>query len=170
MTIRSATDSSILCVVGNFDVTGQTSAFTFPVAGTWYDYLNGGTITASTGAQNISLQPGEFHVYLNRNLVNAVTTPVSNTIATGSQLTAFVYPNPAQSASVLNIELPQSGKVQVDLLNTIGQKMATIFNGNLSRGKHSLPLTDKINNLPAGTWILNIQAAGKTAPVKMVIQ
>ncbi|HEY6063264.1 MAG TPA: alpha-amylase family glycosyl hydrolase, partial [Chitinophagaceae bacterium] len=49
MTIRSATDSSMLCVIGNFDVTPQTGSFTFPSGGTWYDYLNGNTITA-TGA------------------------------------------------------------------------------------------------------------------------
>ena len=170
MTIRSATDSSLLCVIGNFEVTAQTGSFTFPAAGTWYDYLNSGTFTATGGAQNITLQPGEFHVYLNRNLVNAVVTPVTNNNTPGNQLLATVYPNPAQSNSVLDIDVPQTGKVQVDLLNNIGQKIATIFSGTLSRGKHRLSLSDKINNLPAGTYLLNIQSVNKAAPVKLVIQ
>ena len=170
MTVRSATDSSILCVVGNFDVTPQTGSFTFPVAGTWYDYLNGGTFTATGTAQNMTLQPGEYHVYLNRNLINAVTTPVTNNNTPGSQLLASVYPNPAQSNSILDIDVPQTGKVQVDLLNNLGQKLTTVFAGNLTRGKHRLPLTDKINNLPAGTYLLNVQSVNKSTPVKLVIQ
>ena len=170
MSIRSATDSSMLCVVGNFDVTAQTGSFTFPVAGTWYDYLNAGTFTATGGAQNMTLQPGEFHVYLNRNLVNAVTTPVTNNNTPGNKLLAAVYPNPAQTNSVLEIDVPQTGKVQVDLINNLGQKVATIFSGNLPRGKNSMPLSDKINNLPAGTYLLNIQTVNKATPVKLVIQ
>jgi glycosidase len=170
ITIRSATDSSMLCVVGNFDVTAQTGSFTFPVAGTWYDYLNAGTFTATGGVQNMTLQPGEFHVYLNRNLINAVTTPVTNNNTPGNQLLAAVYPNPAQANSVLDIDVPQTGKVQVDMLNNLGQKVATIFSGNLPRGKHRMPLSDKINNLPAGTYLLNIQSANKATPVKLVIQ
>lgn len=170
MTIRSANDSSDICVVGNFDVVAQTSAVTFPVAGTWYDYLNGGTFTATTGAQNITLQPGEYHVYLNRNLVNAVTTPVTGLTPSGDQLHALVYPNPAQVNSVLEIDVPQTGKLQVDLFNDMGQRIKTVFSGTLSRGKHSLPLSDKINNLPAGTYLLNVQSFNKTVPVKLVIQ
>ena len=170
MTIRSATDSSILCVVGNFDVTAQTGTFTFPVAGTWYNYLNAGTFTATGGVQNITLQPGEFHIYLNRNLINAVVTPVTTTNTTSNELQAVVYPNPANVTAVLDITLPQTGKVQVDLLNSLGQKVTTIFSGNLSRGKHRIPLNDKINNLPAGTYLIIVQSFNKATPVKMVIQ
>lgn len=170
MTIRSATDSSVLCVVGNFDVTAQTGSFTFPLGGTWYDYLNGGTFTATGTSQNMTLQPGEYHVYLNRNLINAVTTPVTNNNTPGNQLLATVYPNPAQPSSILAVDVPQTGKVQVDLMNSVGQKIKTVFSGTLSRGKHGIQLSDKINNLPAGTYLLSVQSANKATPVKLVIQ
>ena len=170
LTMRSATDSSDICVVGNFDVTVQTGAVSFPVAGTWYDYLNSGTFTATGTAQNITLQPGEYHVYLNRNLVNAVVTGVGGTTNPADQLAGIVFPNPVQSNSVLDLYIPQTGKVQVDLYNPVGQKISTVFSGNLSRGKHSLPLLDKINNLPAGTWVLHVQTSTKMASVKMIIQ
>jgi glycosidase len=170
LNIRSANDSSDLCVVGNFDVTVQTASFTFPVAGTWYDYLNGGTFTATGTAQNITLQPGEFHVYLNRNLINAVTTPVTGTVSPGDQLTATIFPNPVQPSSLLEIYMPQTGKVEVDLYNSTGQRTGSLFSGNLSRGKQRLPLSDKINNLAAGTWMLRVQTQAKTALVKMIIQ
>jgi 1,4-alpha-glucan branching enzyme len=62
-----------IVVIGNFDVVSQTGAVTFPTAGTWTDYLNGAQITATGIAQNFTLQPGEYHVYLNTNLVLPVT-------------------------------------------------------------------------------------------------
>jgi hypothetical protein len=170
MIIRSATDSSMLCVIGNFDVTSQTGSFTFPSGGTWYDYLNGNTITATGATQNITLQPGEFHVYLNRNLTNAVITPVSGLNGSGNQLTANVYPNPARTYSILDIYVPQNGNVFVDLLNNMGQEIKTIFSGTMTKGKHSLDLSNKINNIPAGVYLLRIQTANKTLPVKLVIQ
>jgi 1,4-alpha-glucan branching enzyme len=170
LTIRSATDSSMLCVVGNFDVTAQTAAFTFPAAGTWYDYLQGGTFTAASGAQSITLQPGEFHVYLNRNLTNAVITPVPGITDPGNELQASAYPNPVTRQSVLDVVVPAAGKVQVELLNALGQRMHTEFAGNLSRGKHLIPLSDKIYNLPAGIYLLLVNMDTKKTPVKLVIQ
>ena len=67
-------DNSLkVVVIGNFDVVSQTGSVTFPSAGTWYDYINGTPITATGGAQSFTLQPGEYHVYLNTNLVLPVT-------------------------------------------------------------------------------------------------
>ena len=76
--LQITTDTSNVCIIGNFDVNTATSTVTFQNAGTWYDYLNGNTFTATGTPQTISLQPGEFHLYLNRNVTNVVTTPVSN--------------------------------------------------------------------------------------------
>ncbi len=170
LTIRSATDSSMLCVIGNFEVTAQTASFTFPTAGTWYDYLGGNVFTATGGAQTFTLQPGEYHVFLNRNLINAVVTPVLDPNAPGTQLLGMVYPNPATDNTILEIYIPQTGRVQVDLLNNLGQLVSNVFNNSLARGKHSITLSDKINNLPAGIYFLNIQAGTRSLPVKLVIQ
>ena len=61
------TDTSNIVVVGNFDVNVTTGSVTFPTAGVYYDYLNGDIPFTSTGmSQSFALQPGEFHVYLNR--------------------------------------------------------------------------------------------------------
>ena len=170
MTIRSATDSSMLSVVGNFDVNLQTVTFTFPTAGTWYDYLEGTTITATGGAQSLTLQPGEYHVYLNRNLVNAVVTPVPVIPDPANELSASVFPNPAKSESVLELSNPASGKVEIELVNGVGQKLGLLYSGILSRGNHRISLHDKIDNLPAGLYIVSIYAGGKKLPIKLMVQ
>jgi hypothetical protein len=169
MTIRSATDSSMLCVLGNFDVTQQTGSYTFPKSGTWFDYLNGTTLSATGGAQNITLQPGEFHVYLNRNIGNVVVPPVDTTTVS-MDFTAKVYPNPAKASAVLAVNLPGAGILQVGLYNNVGQKIINIFSGSLTSGNHNVLLTDKIYNLPAGIYLLQVQSSRKSIPLKLVIQ
>jgi hypothetical protein len=58
----------------------------------------------------------------------------------------------------------------VDLFNNSGQKIKTVFAGNLSRGKHNIGLTDKINNIPSGVYMIKIQAGDKSLPLKLVIK
>ena len=64
-----------LNIVANLDVTAQTRQVTFQNTGNWYNYLGNGTGAGLNGAtdaafnlastsQSITLQPGEFHVYL----------------------------------------------------------------------------------------------------------
>lgn len=168
--LRSATDSSLIVVVGNFDVTAQSSSVTFPVAGTWYDYLNGGTITATGGAQTLTLEPGDYRVYLNRNLVNAVVTSAGGANASSNIFAANVFPNPANTGSVLELNVPETGKVEIALLNPLGQQIKTIFSDRLLKGKQRIPLSGKLDNLPGGIYLLNIQTAGHTVIVKLAIQ
>ncbi|MEP6926232.1 MAG: alpha-amylase family glycosyl hydrolase, partial [Ginsengibacter sp.] len=72
-TLKLSQAGTSIVVIGNFDVISQTSSVTFQNAGTWYDYLNGTTITATGAAQSFTLQPGEYHVYLNMNAALPVT-------------------------------------------------------------------------------------------------
>lgn len=169
--LRSANDTSCVVVVGNFDVVQQSGTVTFPVAGTWYDYLNGGTFTATGTAQSFTLQPGEYRVLLNRNLTNAVVTSTGGSpTVSAAGLTASLFPNPANSNSVLEINVPETGKVQVELYKQLGQQIKTVFSDRLLKGNHRIPLTGKVDKLPAGSYLLTIQQAGVKVSVKMIIQ
>ncbi len=65
-TLQVSSDSLKLTVIGNFDVVSATGTVTFQNAGTWYNYLNGGTRAATGAPETITLQPGEYYVYTNR--------------------------------------------------------------------------------------------------------
>lgn len=170
MTIRTATDSSDLYVVGNFDIVPQATTLTFPVTGTWYNYLNGGTITASGSGLNLTLQPGEFHVFVNRNLVNAVVTPVSNNTNAGNQLAAKIYPNPVVAGSVIEIQQPVTGKVEITILNELGQYIRQLYSEQLARGTHRLNISEKLTQLTKGTYMVRIQSGSKVSTIKISIQ
>jgi len=170
LTIRSAADSSMICVIGNFDVTAQTGSFTFPVAGTWYDYLNGNTFSASGSSQNFTLQPGEFHVYLNRNLVNAVVTGTGGAAQSGNSLTGRVLPNPVNSDPVLELTMPRTGKMEAVLYDASGKQLRQILSATLARGDHRISIAGKLKNLPAGTYWIKMNVAEKQTTIKVVIQ
>lgn len=71
--LKVNSDSLEIMVIGNFDVTPATGTVTFQNGGTWYNYLSGGTRTATGAEETITLQPGEYYVYLNREVNNFIT-------------------------------------------------------------------------------------------------
>jgi glycosidase len=52
-------------VVGNFDVKPQSASISFPSTGSWYDNFNGTTINVTSLPYNMTLAPGEYHVFSN---------------------------------------------------------------------------------------------------------
>jgi hypothetical protein len=156
-------------IVANFDVTQTTTLVTFQSAGTWYDYLTGETITASGAAQSLTLQPGEYHVYVSKNITNVITTPVIDITTPQHTLNTKLYPNPVTGISVLEVEIPETGKTQINLFNIAGQQTGTIFSGMMAKGKHQVSLISKINNLPAGIYLIKIQSKNQTGLAKLVI-
>lgn len=167
--LRSATDSSMICIVGNFEKVGQSTSFTFPSAGTWFDYLNKSTFTATGTAQVITLQPGEFKVYINRNVDNIPVTPVFDPNAPANTLLAAVYPNPVSSGSTLELNIPETGKTEVRIFTASGKDAGTVFIGNLARGNHLLPLGSVTAKLPSGLYLLKVQSKNQSRSLKFVI-
>ncbi|MER3470719.1 MAG: 1,4-alpha-glucan-branching protein [Chitinophagaceae bacterium] len=162
-------DTSRLVVVGNFDVTATNGTVTFPLAGTWYDYLNNTTFTATGVAQTITLQPGEYHVYTNRNVNSATTTALNPVAIANNLLDVQVYPNPAQGQFVLDINVPQTGTATVALLNVLGQK-ALLYNGLLTKGIHHLPFDRKAISSANGTYYLQISTKSASKTIQLLLQ
>jgi len=161
-------DTSKLVVVGNFGTTGQSGTVTFPGGGAWYDYLNNTIYNATAGAEIIGLQPGEFRVFVNRNINNVAGTPVSNIPSAQPVFNAFVFPNPVQNIMQLQMELPQSGTVTVKLFNTVGQYVQTVFNGFLPKGSQRIQLDKK--PFAPGLYYLQIGTKGGEKTVQVTFQ
>ena len=52
-------------VVGNFDVVPRSATVQFPATGTWYDNSSGETLEITNPTYQVTLQPGEYHLYSN---------------------------------------------------------------------------------------------------------
>lgn len=164
----SSGDTSHLVVVGNFDVNATSGTVTFPTAGTWYDYLGNATFTATGTSQTINLQPGDYRVYVNRNVNNLAVTPVINVPVNGTVLQSKLYPNPAYSGVTLETYLPESSFTKIELLNAFGQVVTSLKQGFLARGKHVLQF-DQIA-APAGLYYLRIVTKSHSDILKLTIQ
>jgi hypothetical protein len=166
--IRITTDSSKMVVIGNFSVVAQNQSVNFPTGGTWYNYLDSTTISVSAGANSFTLQPGEYRVYLNRNVNATSPTPVINIPLAGSELVARTFPNPARSYFNLEIYLPSTGKLGIELFNAVGQRVGTLHDGLLQKGKHLLTL-QRDQQLAPGTYFLSIntKTTEKTIPITL---
>lgn len=160
-------DSSRLMVVGNFDVATQTATITFPSAGTWYDYLNNTTITTTGTAQNINLAPGEYHVYVNRNVNNLSFTPVL-TVPGLASLEARAFPNPTRTGFTLDLEMSQGSLLQVGLYNSLGQYLTTLHNRFLSAGHHQLMLSPQ--GITPGNYFLRISTKKEIKSIPITFQ
>ena len=50
-------------IVANFDVASQSTVVNFPSTGTWYDNFSGTSISVTNQNYNMTLAPGEYHVF-----------------------------------------------------------------------------------------------------------
>ncbi|MGG9962072.1 alpha-amylase family glycosyl hydrolase [Ferruginibacter sp. SUN106] len=81
-----------ITIVANLDVVQQNKTITFQTTGDWTNYISNGTTTGingatganftlTTAAQTITLQPGEYHIYISvpacATLAPTATTPVN---------------------------------------------------------------------------------------------
>jgi 1,4-alpha-glucan branching enzyme len=164
----SSGDTSHLVVVGNFDVSTQSVLITFPTTGTWYDYLENTTYTTTGTPQSIQLLPGEFHVFVNRNVNNLSVTPVSNVPWNGNELQAKLYPNPATYNFTVEVNLPQSSNVQLDVYATSGQYLTTLHNGFLVKGTHQLSLNRK--TVANGVYYFRLTTKSSTKTIQVTFQ
>lgn len=69
-----------------------------------------------------------------------------------------VFPNPAERAAAVQLDLIRSTRVSVDLLDHLGRPLGEIHRGRLPGGKHLLPLGD-LSGYPAGSYLLALRTS-----------
>jgi hypothetical protein len=159
-TIQVNTDSLKIVVVGNFDLSAKTANVTFPNSGTWFSYLTKTSLNVSGTSSSISLQPGEYHVYLNRDLSSSVVTALLNPVLPELDLQTIIYPNPVKNELNIKYVLPKSGEVVISLMSANGIKLGNLFKGVQSSGLKNISfpgstLAGKLKS--GGIYYLHIQ-------------
>ena len=90
----------------------------------------------------------------------------TNGVATTFELSQN-YPNPFNPSTQIEFSVPQQSTVQLKVYNTLGQLVATLVNGNLSAGSHSV--TFDARNLASGLYIYRLSAGNFTSVKKMML-
>lgn len=132
----------------------------------------------TSGMPKVVVVGGSNHtIYYNQNsgfsqtaIQNAINTALNaNGIKENNGVFSSlgVYPNPSNTSSELSMDLAKDAKVKVEILNSLAQKVADVFSGNLAAGQHTL----KINtaDLANGTYFVSCSEGNITKKIKLVV-
>ncbi|MFN5374981.1 MAG: alpha-amylase family glycosyl hydrolase, partial [Chitinophagaceae bacterium] len=170
-TLQINDDALKVVVVGNFDLSARTAAVNFPATGTWYSYLTRTSLNVTGASASITLQPGEYHVYLNKDLSNTLVTSIfapANNMLSGE---FNLYPNPVKTGSKLRYEIKKAGEVYIEIQDISGAKIGKVFSGLKSAGKHELILDQSVIqklNGKTGPFLLSIRTANEQRTIKFI--
>ena len=140
-------------IIGNFGVTTQSINPAFQETGTWYDVLNDNTsITVTNVNAMISLQPGEFKIYGNNQVVLAVEDiDIIDTFT--------LYPNPANNSFKISKSVNQ-----IEIYDIIGRRVKS-FNGDFN-SQHSFD----VSSLKPSIYLVKIKSDLGTSTKRIVIE
>jgi hypothetical protein len=171
-------DSLNVMVVGNFDVVTATGSVPFAAAGEWYDHLSADSVAATGGAQSMTLAPGEYHVFTNKNLdatgggPDTTTTPPPP-VTPASGLGVMIYPNPVVSgSSVVWYNLPSDGTVSFVVYSISGRRIGAVELGDRKAGQYKIPASQLPVNpgvMPDGYYILEMVTSNGSAHWAFVV-
>jgi hypothetical protein len=71
--------------------------------------------------------------------------------------------------SVVNVTVPQSGKVEIDLLTVSGQKLVTVYSGFLTKGDHRMNFENN-GRLPSGMYVLRASTKTSRTTLKIILE
>lgn len=137
----------------------------------WELYHHNGTVLMinTTGTQEIPEALFTFSGTLNidSNIVTGwdVVRQTADVISgMNSLLLGDAYPNPFNGSTKLNLELFQSGKVNIDVFDIRGRLVKNLYNGMKSSGNHSIIWN--ASSLPSGLYFIQVTSGGHTATTK----
>lgn len=102
------------------------------------------------------------------NLVTAVKEQDVISPATKSFNLEQNYPNPFNPSTKISFSLPESGIVDLNIYNVLGQKVASLVRGeNLTAGNHSVSFN--ASNLSSGVYFYSLKAGNNVVTKKMML-
>lgn len=114
-------------IIGNFGVTSLPSVPGFSRTGKWYDYFSGEEVEVSDINLEVTLAPGEYHLYTTKPLTKP-DIPLSLRPGTVSMDNVIIYPNPTSEILIIEGIGSPSNIYISDIRGTI-LKQETLISG-----------------------------------------
>jgi len=77
------------------------------------------------------------------------------------------YPNPFNPSTTIKYSLPKSEKVRIEVYNALSQKIQTLLDKQMPKGRHEVVFNAK--NIPSGVYLYRIIAADFYDVKKMIL-
>ena len=152
----------------NFTDTLVDSIFNYPLTVDILVPLKWNTIEGTQGSNTLSITKFSSggNTYIRTNII-----PDGGTVVLTSKVTAIAniegnspnrfvlnqnYPNPFNPSTTISYSLPSESKVKLQIINLLGQEVATLINNTESAGYHKVVFN--AGNLASGIYIYRISA------------
>jgi hypothetical protein len=83
------------------------------------------------------------------------------------ELSLSVYPSPASGSFTVDYTLPQDGRVKISLYDLSGRRVATVFDGETTAGRHELACDASM--LPPGVYLVHFDTHAGSLTRRVVI-
>ena len=81
-----------------------------------------------------------------------------------------VYPNPASSSLMIDYSLEKQATIQIEVLNVLGKKQKTIFEGERKIGDHRYELSGELDNFTSGIYFIRLIINNQAIIRKIILQ
>jgi hypothetical protein len=162
-------------VVGNFDVYQGTITPGFSQTGPWYDFFSGDTVNVANLTDQVSLLPGEYHIYTTVKLPKPQFTGMNETAITAQQNGRFslVYPNPSSGAFTIQFTLSTPLQIRITVSDLYGRPVAGLFDGKVADGTHTVTWNGLDHNgqkVSPGMYLYKFEAGDHSETGKLIVE
>ena len=126
-------------------------------------YLTGGN-TSTANFDNFSFSSTSVGTPFGTPLTNGIKDILN---AGNGQLSAAVYPNPAQATTNIDFNVIRASNVTIKVIDLSGKEVKTLVNNKRMMGKQSI--TCDVNDLNNGIYFVSIIAGDQSTTKKLVI-
>ena len=105
-------------------------------------------------------------VYFTNNNANVTKLDEKNKVITNYKLFQN-YPNPFNPTTIISYQVPVTSNVEILVFNTLGEKVATLVNGEKEAGVYDVVLNEA--NLPSGVYLYKLTAGDFISTKKMIL-
>jgi uncharacterized repeat protein (TIGR01451 family) len=123
-------------------------------------------MTVSNGMVNIFTSTGEVFRLAYEGRSSSVGTEDADALPTAYTLEQN-YPNPFNPTTSIAFSLPESAQVSLAVYDVLGRRVATLVNGQLQAGQHSVQF--EATSLPSGMYLYRLTTPSGSITQKMIL-
>jgi hypothetical protein len=105
-------------------------------------------------------------------ILSNISVAVKETTRAGSAYQLNNFPNPLSRSTTITYSVPQPGKVSLKIYDVLGRPVKTLINTEVQAGAYIIHWNvndEKGNAVPAGVYLLRIQAGDHSETKKLMI-
>ena len=175
-----ANDFNVI-VLANFHSTVQNLSGDWHRTGQWYEYFNGDSVNVTSLTQSVTLQPGEFRLYLSKRVrtarfarltpwwrVNQIASSADDQALADLEASGVVaYPVPTAEELIVRVQGRHRGAVAIRLYDATGREVGTRV---IEKRDLVEQVTLDVRRLTAGMYYLHVSQGAHADVLNIVKQ